>query len=256
MDDSKLVNHICKKLQEVEIENYPYSHKFVENIFPEYEYIKILKNLPDREFYKSKVELDKKAKDENYSPERYEFLINKDNLNLLTNEKKEFWYNLYKSLYSLKIQNTVLDVFKETIGNRLKNLTETEKNKIGIKNYRVTKRATIVKDFKKYHLGAHTDNAKKLITFLFYLPKDNSLESLGTSIYACKPEFDPLKIDRHLSADETKKNFDKIKTFKFIPNSLLIFPRTNLSFHGVDEINIESKDRDLLLFNYYISGEK
>ena len=33
MDDSKLVNHICKKLQEVEIENYPYSHKFVENIF-------------------------------------------------------------------------------------------------------------------------------------------------------------------------------------------------------------------------------
>lgn len=256
MDDSKLLNHICKRLQEVEIEDYPYSHKFIENIFPEYEYIKILENLPNKEFYKSKVELSKKAKDENYSPERYEFLINQDNLNLLSNEKKEFWYNLYKSLYNLKIQNTVLDVFKETIGNRLKNLTETEKNKIGIKNYRITKRATIVKDFKKYHLGAHTDNAKKLITFLFYLPKDNSLESLGTSIYACKPGFDPLKLDRHLSADDTKKNFSKVKTFKFTPNSLLIFPRTNFSFHGVDQINIESKDRDLLLFNYYISGEK
>ena len=256
MDETKLINHICSRLQEEKIENYPYSHKFVENIFPEYEYIKILKNLPDKEFYKSKIELDTKAKDENYSPERYEFLINKNNLNLLSNEKKEFWYNLCKSLYNLKIQNTVLDVFKETIGNILKNLTEGEKNKIGSKNFRVTKRATIVKDFKKYHLGAHTDNAKKLITFLFYLPKDRSLESLGTSIYDCKPGVNPLELDRHLSADDTKKFFNKVKTFKFSPNSLLIFPRTNLSFHGVDEINIESKDRDLLLFNYYIMGEK
>jgi hypothetical protein len=256
MDDTNLINHICKRLQEAEIENFPYSHKFVENIFPEHEYIKILENLPVKEFYKSKVELDKKAKEDNYSPERYEFLINMDNLQLLSKGGKGFWYNLCKSLFNTKIQNTVLEVFKGTISDRLNNLTESEKNKIGTKNYKITKRATIVKDFKKYHLGAHTDNAKKLITFLFYLPKDDSLDSLGTSIYECKPGIDPLKLDRHLSSDDTKKFLDKIKTFKFIPNSLLIFPRTNTSFHGVDEINIDSKDRDLLLFNYYIMGEK
>lgn len=61
---------------------------------------------------------------------------------------------------------------------------------------------------------------------------------------------------KHQSVESTNNNFTKVKTCKFHPNTLLIFPRTNESFHGVDEINIDSKERDLLLFNYYIYGDK
>ena len=69
-------------------------------------------------------------------------------------------------------------------------------------------------------------------------------------------EFDLNNAAKLNSIEDTNKKFKKITTCKFIPNSLLIFPRTNYSYHGVDEINIDSKERDLLLLNYYIKGEE
>ena len=43
---------------------------------------------------------------------------------------------------------------------------------------------------------------------------------------------------------------------EFIPNSVLIFPRTNYSYHGVSSINIGSKERNLLLLNFYFKTIK
>ena len=73
------------------------------------------------------------------------------------------------------------------------------------------------------------------------------LKNNGTALY------EPLKnisSEEHFSLEETKKYFKKIKTCPFIPNSVLIFPRTSKSFHGVEEINIFQKERNLLLLNY------
>ena len=53
------------------------------------------------------------------------------------------------------------------------------------------------------------------------------------------------------SLAETENNFDVVTTLPFIPNSLLLFPRSNHSFHGVEEINSKGFERDLLLLNYY-----
>ena len=85
-----------------------------------------------------------------------------DNLNTLTPNQKDFWYHLFKDLCSEKIQAAIMNVFKDTLNYRMKNLTSIEKEKIGTKNYTLNKKAEIVKDFKKYHLGAHTDNYTKL----------------------------------------------------------------------------------------------
>ena len=41
--------------------------------------------------------------------------------------------------------------------------------------------------------------------------------------------------------------FVEIKKAEFMPNSVLIFPRTNYSYHGVSSINIGSRERNLLL---------
>ena len=256
MKNDLIIDHINKKLLSTELETDPWVHKFIEGIFPYDDYQEILKNLPSKEFYKSRVSIDKKAKQTNYSSERYVFQIIQDNLKTLNSDQERFWYSLITSLCSDEIFHTVMKIFKEVLDYRMNNLSQIEKEKLGIKNYKIVKKAEIVKDFKKYHLGAHTDNFNKFITFLFYFPKDKSIENLGTAIYKKKIDIPLDETAKHQSLENTENNFTKVKTCKFHPNTLLIFPRTNESFHGVDEINIDSKERDLLLLNYYIYGDR
>ena len=76
----------------------------------------------------------------------------------------------------------------------------------------------------------------KLITFLFYIPKDNKLSDFGTSLYKSKNR-EHIENDKHLSEEETSLYFEKIKTCNFLPNSLLVFPRTNIPnyINSIDE---------------------
>ena len=113
-------------------------------------------------------------------------------------------------------------------------------------------RISLVKDLTKYNLGAHTDTNKKFMTFLFYLPEDDSHKHIGTSMYKLKDtaKFNSVQ-DKHYSDKETKELFEEAKLAEFLPNSVLIFPRTDFSFHGVSSINTGSYERNLLLLNYY-----
>ena len=88
------------------------------------------------------------------------------------------------------------------------------------------------------------------MSFLFYIPSDSALKKIGTSIYKIIGDNDDRNIMKHYSKKETSNKFYKVTTLPFIPNSLLIFPRTNNSYHGVEEINIEAKERNILQINY------
>ena len=48
-----------------------------------------------------------------------------------------------------------------------------EKNKIDFPNLKFNFRSTLIKDFTKYSLGAHTDAFSKFITYLFYIPSND-----------------------------------------------------------------------------------
>ena len=109
----------------------------------------------------------------------------------------------------------------------------------------------MIKDFTKYQLGAHTDSINKLFSFLFYLPKNNKLKNIGTSLYRPHDIISEEMLTRHFSREETIKIFEKVKTCEFKMNSVFIFARTNYSFHGVEEINIDKSERNLFLVNFY-----
>ena len=160
----------------------------------------------------------------------------------------KFFQNLFKILTSPDLFTSVTSQFSKTINARLRNLSDVEKEKCGAPNFDFTMRTALIKDFTKYSLGAHTDSTTKFVTFLFYLPSNKDLQKIGTALY--QPIY-KTDTEIHYSAEETKQNFKKIKTCPFIPNSVLIFPRTTVSFHGVEEVNIDKKERNLLLLNYY-----
>ena len=132
---------------------------------------------------------------------------------------------------------------------RLKFLTDKEKEAIG-DNPKIYFKSTLVKDFTKYQLGAHTDNFNKIISILFYLPEDDELKSIGTALYMPNDIIED-GLARHFTREETNKLFTKFKTCEFKRNSVLMFPRTNYSYHGVEEVNINQKERNTYLINFY-----
>lgn len=104
----------------------------------------------------------------------------------------------------------------------------------------------LVMDGEGYCISPHTDKSTKLISLLFYLPKDNSQEHLGTSIFAPKdPSF------RCLGGKYYQfHKFTKLWTAPFRRNSLFGFWKTDQGFHGVERID-HPVERNVILYNVY-----
>lgn len=104
----------------------------------------------------------------------------------------------------------------------------------------------LVLDGKNYAIGPHTDAPNKVLSFLFYLPKDFNNRELGTSLYLPND----LAFRCPGGPHHKYEDFVKIATMPYFPNSLLAFFKTDFGFHGVEPITIPCR-RDVLLWNLY-----
>ena len=253
INNNLVKKHIINKIEKSELFDYPFAHKFIENIFPIEIYNKLLKSLPDKSFYVPITETGLVSK--NYSPERFVIDLEPKNLEVLQNEIKSFFKNLIQILISPELFSIISSQLHLAINDVIKNFTEKQKRDYGTDNIEFVAFFQLVKDLTKFSLGAHTDAPDKFFSFLFFLPSNDSLSKIGTTVYN-KSQKGLTYDKRHYSKEETKKLFVPFKTYPFIPNSLLIFLRSNNSFHGVEEINIMQEERNVLLLNYFFKKKK
>jgi FkbM family methyltransferase len=106
-----------------------------------------------------------------------------------------------------------------------------------------TKEETLlIRDLPGYKIGPHTDSARKVLSALFYLPRDASHHDQGTSLYKPKAEGFTCPGGTHHPFEP----FERVKTMPFLPNSLFAFPKSDVSFHGVEPSTCV---RDVLLYD-------
>ena len=249
-----ILEHINNSIKQAQVDPDPFPHMYIRNFFEENFYMKLLDSLPGKEKF---VPINKTGSvSDDYPEERFIFDINPEILKSFERKDQKVFSDIVNSFFSNDFFNSVFFKFKSTIDDRIKNFTEEEIKLFGKNNFNFEGRIALVKDYTKYQLGAHTDTLNKFLTFLFYIPKDESIREIGTSLY--KPLNKELKtsFSSHYTMEETKNNFIETKKTEFMPNSVLIFPRTNYSYHGVSSINIGSKERNLLLLNFYFKTIK
>lgn len=244
-----LKENIIKSTQDAEIHEDPFDHLYIENFFEHSFYEEILANIPNINVYGKIASTGRVSK--NYNPSRYILDLQAD-LNKLNNKQQNFWKNINDILSSQEYWIVISKKFKNALTERFKFMTENERKIINEKS-KIYFKSQLVKDFTKYQLGAHTDSQIKLISFLFYLPKDDDLKEIGTALYMPKDILENEK-SLHYSEKDTKMLFRKVKTCEFKKNSVLVFPRTNYSYHGVEEVNILQQERNLFLANFF--GQK
>ncbi len=227
---------------------YPFPHFYVQPVFPEAFYQRILNTMPDTEALTPMHEFgtvgvfDKSGKRQHKSSFEPRYLAE---LSVLEVEEEatygsgsDTWRSISAWLLGERFRDLIIGKFIAGIharyGTQVKLLTEVE--------------ARFVRDMTDYSIMPHTDMPSKLVSLLFYLPADDSMRSLGTSVFV--PKDPAFKCDGR--ARHSFDLFKKVTTAGFSPNSLFGFLKTDQAFHGVEVIEAKAIERNLFLYNIYV----
>lgn len=196
-------HHFIGRLAAADVVPSPYPHIYLTRCFPEWYYEEMLKELPP---------------DSAYTDRTFE---NRAMCRIV--ELPGFWKELSEWMLTRETIIAVLEVF-------------------GLKK-NVQADVRLVRDSEGYKIKPHTDIKSKLLSLLFYLPKEDT--DGGTSIMVPKePGFTSDGLKRFEFQD-----FNKVYTAPFSRNTMFGFPRSDISFHGVEPTTM--KQRDVLLLNIY-----
>lgn len=225
--------HVLYQIANAPIKPFPYPHIYVQDVFPPDFYRELRALLPPAEAYQDLKAL--KRVGAGYPDTRLVMVVTPKNVHALPEPSRSFWDATAKWLLGGAFGQVMLQKFGEFLAKRFGDLGQT----------RFHDEALLVQDYTTYSLGPHTDSPAKVLSFLFYLPPDESLAHLGTSIYVPKnPRFTCPGGPHHRF-----EMFDRMMTMPFLPNTLFAFLKTHNSFHGVEPIQGAGVRRDLLLYD-------
>jgi hypothetical protein len=235
---SDVEQYLHYRIANARVLSYPFPHFFVDEIFPPDWYRnELIAQLPDLRLYKRLDETGTVPK--GAYPERYVCdLEAAARAELELDGEPGPWALLQKVFGGAPFAHRVLSCFADAAMERF--------GADSALDYDIECR--LVRDFSNYAITPHTDTPKKLVSLLFYLPEDESMKALGTSLYApIDPNFRCEGRMHHAFGA-----FKRITTMPYLPNTLFGFFKTDNAFHGVERIEMPRIQRDSVLYNIYV----
>jgi hypothetical protein len=239
--------YVCYQVANAPLASYPFPHFYVRPVFPEDFYRRMLENLPDTEALTpinefgtvGNFDADGMRVKSRFEP-RYLADLEMLEVEEAAGRRGDTWRSLRSWLPRSRFRDLVVRKFGAGLVKRFGSdfALETEVE------------VRFVRDFTDYSIEPHTDVPEKLVSLLFYLPRDDSLRHLGTSLYV--PKDPALRCDGR--ARHSFDQFRKVFTAGFLPNALLGFLKSDQAFHGVELIKDQAIERNVLLYNIYVRG--
>lgn len=230
-----ILNHWDEKFQSLSIENEPYQHFYLENIWPDDVYDKLLHHLPSHDLYRP-LNIKQWVNSDGVSTRDKCYFS--ETLDKMEPEAAFFWKQIVIALTSRKLKNYLFQNFKRDISIRL----NVEPDEVADAEPSIT--LGLTRDFEDYKLKPHTDGHPRVVTAQFYLPSDESQRDLGTSIYTQNPVIQRMH----------KGRFTTVKRMQFLPNTGYAFAVNNhpdrRSYHGRDIIGKGSGERNSILVTW------
>jgi hypothetical protein len=229
--------HLFYRVANAPVLSYPFPHFYLESVFPDDYYRQMLESLPPQSAY---VPL---ADTGTVRPGTYRERFSLDPAEYARTEPQtpatQLWGELVQWMEGGEFANLLLRKFEAAMVSRFGHSNE----------FRYDQETRLFRDFTNFSIGPHTDSPRKLISLLFYLPRDDSMRHLGTSIFEpLEPGFTCEGTRHHDFA-----NFRRVYTAPFRPNTLFAFGKTDNAFHGVVPIADAQIERNMLLYNIYLN---
>ena len=233
---SDVRRHVIYQIASASARTYPFTHLVIDDVFPAAFYAKMQSLMPDDDNYTPLAETGRVSS--NYNPHRLAFFEREASSNKLSAAQRIFWTDAFAALHHEDLGAWVLAKFYDVIAERLGlNAPDAHMN--------LQTEIFLMRDLESYKLGPHTDSPSKVVSVLFYLPANANRPELGTSLYTPKDPSFVCKGGPHHDA----RDFDRVTTIPYRPNTMVAFPKTTNCFHGVEPVTGIDGRRDILLFD-------
>jgi hypothetical protein len=223
------LEHFCEALAKARVEVDPFSHFYLENVFPDDYYQEMLRNLPATDVYDNLYEVTDLKLD--HFRHRNQRDMDAGWIDRLPKDLQPFWTSFNEWFLGPDLAQAVLGSFSSQ---------RSTWPEVSVESQFIRHRAG-------YFLGPHSDLYTKLVVLLIYLAPDNSAEHLGTSLYRPKDPSFSCPDSKHYPFED----FIRVKTAPYKPNSMLAFMRSDISFHGLEplsETDVKSEGRDVIQY--------
>lgn len=220
------------------VQYFPFPHIYVRDLFPADFYRRLRAHLPPANAYTTLRKL-KRVRDD-YPDTRLVLPLEAQHLSALDEPQRSFWQTLIAWLRGPEFGSLVLSRFQPALEQRFGRIADQQ----------FATEALLVRDHATYRLPPHTDSPAKVVSLLFYLPHDDMLSHLGTSIYLPSDRKPIAEGD----ASRASEQYDRLFTMPYTPNTLFAFVNTPNAVHGVEPIGQSEVYRDLLLYDIKVHG--
>ncbi len=240
-----IVDHMLVRLAQTPTCDQPYSHFYVENIFPAEVYADMMRSMPAPSLYKP-LSLTKHRNPEGVST-RDVFALTGPEMEKLTPAARELWQGVSSALSAPELKVVVF-----------RKLATDLTRRFGCRREEVDRitsftKPSLFRDLEGYEIPPHPDGRTKIVTMQLYLPVDYSQLELGTAVY--RRRFKSIS-----GIYSWHGRFEKVKQFLFQPNSGYAFAVSNSlgkkSWHGREEIPAGSGVRNSLLNLFFATPDR
>lgn len=233
---AKVLEHIIASIDACEAVDEPFSHCYYENVFPQDFYDEILARLPSPEEYHA---LNLKAWSRaNGESTRDRMFLSREGLAPLEKKQCDFWTTVTNVILSEQVKRAIFAKLWKDISYRF------DVKREDIPDIKGHPRGVLFRDTDEYRIKPHPDGESRIVTMMFYLPRDLSQEELGTSLYVKRPFHKRLLGEK----------FEEVKRFPYRPNSGMAFvinrPPGKTSWHGRELIPPGSGVRNSILTQF------
>ncbi len=231
--DRSVQRHVMQQIAEAPLISEPFPHFYAEKVFPDEFYAEMLDRLPSEDNLTCHAESGL-VRPGTYK-ERFIFRFRTEDLGKLRADDRAFWLGVDGWLNDQNLLSALVAKFSPYVEQRF-----------GAESIELEawQDSMLVRDTRNYSLGPHTDVKHRLLSMLFYLPRDGAKPHLGTSIYRPRdPDFTCPGGPHH-----PFELFELVRTVPYKPNTVFGFLKNERSFHGVERIEDDDARRDLMMY--------
>lgn len=227
---AQLTRHIVQCVETAESNDTPFFHLVLDGIFPDDIYERMLDNFPAPDTYRSAIRKRNRA---NFNPDgtarRVKVDLFPEYIRHLEGEQKGVWKMVGAALCSPEVKAA----FVRRLSSGLRKRFGDGYERVGMFPVPM-----LTRDTEGYRIREHTDTKWKGITVQLYLPRDESLDGIGTVFSEELPDG----------------TFRRVKQMAFIPNHGYAFAVGADTWHSVDALKLVNASRDTILHTYYVDN--
>jgi hypothetical protein len=224
---NRIVDHVAAAIDAAPEGKDPFFHLKLANIFPADVYAQMMEEMPVAGDYRQMSGRTKTTRTAEGGGTRVKIDLFPEYIRHLPRSKRELWNVIGKALCAAKVR----DAFVRRLAPGLERRYGARYGKVGMYPIPI-----LTRDVPGYRIGIHPDTHWKGITVQLYLPRDNSIDHVGTVFHARNGD----------------KTFIRASQMKFSPNTGYAFAVDKETWHSVDTVGPEVTTRDSILLTYFV----